>query len=75
MDEQKVIEFMDELIEAKEAIESLHHLSVLLMDGFKANGDEATARLLHCYYTYAVLLEGILEPCIDKVDKYLRDMQ
>ena len=74
MEEQKVIEFMDELTEAKAAIESLHHLTVLLMDGFKANGDEAAARLLYCYYTYSVLLEGILEPCIDKVDKYLRDM-
>lgn len=75
MEQEKIIDFMDKLEEAEIALESMHHISVLLMDAYKESRDEGTARLIYCFYTYSVFLQGIIQPCIDKLDRYLLELK
>ena len=56
-----LLDISDTLNEAMQAIESLHHITILLMDAMKANNDESGEQLLYCYYQYIIHLYELIK--------------
>lgn len=74
-EQEKVINLMDEIYEAEATLESMHHISVLLMDACKGNKDEASGNVIYCYYTYTVVLKRIIKSCIDRLEFYMQGLE
>lgn len=74
MEQKKAIELYDELIAAKKVVESMHYLSVLLLDAYEANGDDNGQSVIFMYYTYSNLMLKGLGGCVGKIDEYLKEL-
>ena len=47
----KLFDLMDGMIEAKENVEALEEISLLLMDAFRKHDVAVTGKLFYCYYS------------------------
>ena len=74
MEQQKAIELFDNLMEVKKAVESMHYLSLLLLDAYEANGDDNGQSVIFMYYSYSNLLLKVLRDCVEKMDEYMKEL-
>lgn len=58
MEQEKIIDFMDKLEEAEVALESMHHISILLMDAYRAHFGRITS---NCCVSIRFLLSQVDE--------------
>ena len=67
MNKNKYLDISDKMNEVIQAVESMHAVTILLLDGMKANRDETGERLLYCYYRYIDHLYGLIKKLSDQM--------
>lgn len=64
----KLFDLMDGLIEAKENVEALEEISLLLMDAFRKHDVAVTGKLFYCYYSLLGQAEKKIEKSLEMIN-------
>lgn len=64
----KLFDLMDGMIEAKENVEALEEISLLLMDAFRKHDVAVTGKLFYCYYSLLGQAEKKMEKSLEMLN-------
>lgn len=64
----KLFDLMDGMIEAKENVEALKEISLLLMDAFRKHDVAVTGKLFYCYYSLLGQTEKKMEKSLEMLN-------
>lgn len=64
----KLFDLMDGMIEAKENVEALKEISLLLMDAFRKHDVAVTGKLFYCYYSLLGQAEKKMEKSLEMLN-------